>query len=190
MPLVTIDLIEDVFTPDQKAAFVREGLLRHSDQYDALLPAWRVVTQVTRQQTFPAGQSVEVTHRYEPLAGGSVGGNLDRAFRGSPYFADYARRYCVDDYFLAGFDRRQGKGDGQRFYVEHWLSYILHSGANWRGPIGRFRLVVDKGSPDNLVSFCMAGVRKISPTQFEVRKQDFEPAADIDVLIVEWMKSP
>ena len=37
-----------------------------------------------------------------------------------------------------------------------------------RSPIGRFRLVVDKGAPGNLVSFCGEGVRKISPTRFEM----------------------
>ena len=31
-------------------------------------------------------------------------------------------------------------------------------------------LVVDKGQPGNLVSFCMDGVTKISPSRFEVRK--------------------
>ena len=56
------------------------------------------------------------------------------------------------------------------------------------GPKGStlFRLVVDKGKPDNLVSFCMDGVRKISPTQFEVRKTNFEPRRDLPVLIVEF----
>lgn len=46
--------------------------------------------------------------------------------------------------------------------------------------------MVDKGSPDNLVSFCMSGVKKISPTQFEVRRTNFEPKGDLDVLIAEW----
>jgi hypothetical protein len=42
---------------------------------------------------------------------------------------------------------------------------------------------VDKGAPENLLSFCMDGVKKISPTQFEVRKTNFEPAKDLDILI-------
>ena len=47
-----------------------------------------------------------------------------------------------------------------------------------------FRLVVDKGSPDALVSFCGEGVRKIAPTQFEMRKDNFTPTRDLDVLIL------
>lgn len=55
-----------------------------------------------------------------------------------------------------------------------------------RGPIRDFRLVIDKGKAGSLVSFCMDGVRKISPTQFEVRKTNFEPRRDLPVLIAEF----
>lgn len=43
---------------------------------------------------------------------------------------------------------------------------ILVTGGNWKKPIGDFRLVVDKGKPATLVSFCGEGVRKIGPTRF------------------------
>jgi hypothetical protein len=178
----------DKLSEAQKAAYLREGLLRRAPEDGALLPAWSLITHVTRTQRFPAGKTVAVTHRYVPLAGGSVGGNFDPEQRGGDYFAEHARAYCTDAAFLAAIDRRLGpKPPGERpFYGETWLRYILRSGANWRGPIGAFRLVVDKGKPGNLVSFCMDGVTKISPTQFEVRKTNFEPQRDIDVLIVSW----
>jgi hypothetical protein len=171
----------------QQAVHIREGLLRRSQDL-GVVPAWNLVTHVTRRQVFPAGRTVEVTHRYLPLVGGSVGGGLDPEWRKDENFAAKARSYCIDRAFLAGFDRRLGtRPMGARpFYMEHWLRYILSSGANWRGPIGQFRLVVDKGSADNLVSFCMDGVTKISPTRFEVVKRNFEPKTDIDVLIVSW----
>ena len=63
---------------------------------------------------------------------------------------------------------------------------MLKSGANWKGPIKDFRLVLDKDKPGNLLSFCMTGVKKISPTRFEVRKTDFEPNQDIRILIAEF----
>ncbi len=88
---------------------------------------------------------------------------------------------------MAAFDRRTTPRAGKRPVAsEVWLDYILSSGANWRGPIRDFRLVIDKGKADSLVSFCMDGVRKISPTQFEVRKTNFEPRRDLPVLIVEF----
>jgi hypothetical protein len=174
-----------------KAAFLRDGLLRRSpDDPAMLIPAWNLVTHVTRSQVFPAGKTVEVLHRYVPIAGGSVGGALHRDARKGEGETQYRRKYCTDKTFFTGFDRRiaalsRASRDGM-FYQEVWLSYILRSGANWRGPIGDFRLTIDKGRPGNLVSFCMDGVRKISSMQFEVRKRNFEPMRDIDVLIVEF----
>jgi hypothetical protein len=44
--------------------------------------------------------------------------------------------------------------------------------------------VVDKGRADNLVSFCAEGVRRISPTQFEVRHRNWRPDRDLAVLLV------
>jgi Domain of unknown function (DUF4424) len=43
---------------------------------------------------------------------------------------------------------------------------------------------VDKGSPDNIVSFCGSGVRKISATQFEMRRTNWRPDRDVRVLIL------
>jgi hypothetical protein len=111
------------------------------------------------------------------------------------YAKAYAARYCMDKAFLNGFRTRHDanvkraeakSSEGGAFYVEHWLDYVLKPGANWRGPIKDFRMVVDKGKAGNLVSFCADGVRKISATRFELRKKNFEPASDVAILIVEW----
>ena len=63
------------------------------------------------------------------------------------------------------------------------MSYVITSGTNWAGPIGTFRLVVDKGD-STLVSFCGDGVRKIGPTTFEMTAKDYTPKRDIDVLFI------
>ena len=68
--------------------------------------------------------------------------------------------------------------------MEQRISYILKTAANWAGPIGRFRLVVDKRYADNLVSCCGQGVRKIGPTKFEMTKTNFTPTADLSILIL------
>ena len=60
----------------------------------------------------------------------------------------------------------------------------LTTGANWAGPIKHFRMVVDKGAPENLVSFCGDGIKKISPTEFEVYQQDFVPTSNLRVLFL------
>jgi hypothetical protein len=40
---------------------------------------------------------------------------------------------------------------------------VLVTEANWKAPIGDFHMVIDKGAPANLVSFCGTGVRKTGP---------------------------
>jgi hypothetical protein len=177
----------------KRAAYVKEGLLREVDGGGYWTANWQIQTHVTRKQVFPAGKTISVDHSYNPVGGGSVGGIMEKNYRSERGFKEYAAQYCIDKNFLKGFDaKRYSKkkdSDGNQvgqFYVENWLSYILKSGANWKGPIKDFRLVVDKGKADNLVSFCMNGVTKISPTQFEVRKTNFEPTKDLDILIVQW----
>ncbi|WP_424362260.1 DUF4424 family protein [Methylocystis parvus] len=169
----------------ERDKLVADGLLRDDGTggehyYSA---QWSVRTSVTRKQTFPAKQTVSVEHQYAPLAGGSVGGGLSKSQRKTDWFKDEQRKYCIDRDWLASFDKK-----GTELYGEIWLGYVLKTGANWKGPIGDFRLVVDKGKPDALVSFCADGVKKISPTQFEVRYPNFTPTKDLDILIVEWGK--
>ncbi|WP_273560710.1 DUF4424 family protein [Methylobacterium sp. NMS14P] len=67
---------------------------------------------------------------------------------------------------------------------EQYLSYVITSGGNWAGPIGTFKLTVDKGDPATLVSFCGTGVRKTGPTTFESVATDYVPGHDIDILLL------
>ena len=177
-------------TPARQAAHATEGLLRITES-GAVYPAWDAVTHVTRRQVFPAKRSVVVTHRYAPMIGGSVAGSLFPAMRKD--YPEHLKTYCIEPGFLAAFDRkvaaRMNRPDAPMAYSETWIGYVLSSGRNWRGPIKDFRLVVDKGTPENLVSFCMDGVKKISPTQFEVRRRNFEPKGDLEILIVKWPSS-
>jgi hypothetical protein len=176
-----------------KLAYDKEGLIKRRGTSNYWQPNWQLQAHVTRKQLFPAGKTISVEHSYKPIVGGSVGGMMERSGRKDPSFKDYVAGFCIDKSFLTGFDKRRYSGkkdsDGNevgQFYIEHWLDYVLKSGANWRGPIKDFRLVVDKGNAKNLVSFCMNGVKKISPTQFEVRKTNFEPTKDLSILIVQF----
>lgn len=129
---------------------------------------WTLKTTYFWRQTFPAGREIVVEHSYSPSVGESAGTEW-----GSAYFAkqpEYAARrahYCVDDDFLASVKKATRPADAEAPFTEQRIEYILSSGANWKAPIGTFRMVVDKGAPANLVSFCAKGVKKISPTEFE-----------------------
>ena len=108
-----------------------------------------------------------------------------KALRGTEEGRYAKARYCADAAFFAAIDKRIGAPDRDPGLPDWRIDYVLTTGANWAMPIGDFRLVVDKGRPGNLVSFCATGVRKISPTQFEVRHRNWRPTQDLHVIIVE-----
>jgi hypothetical protein len=179
----------DRLKPADRERLVKLGLAE-PDEYDAgkglerhFAPAWTVKETWFREQVFPAGRDVVVEHRYVPGTGGSVDAALGFAeFRTSPEGRAMIRDYCVDAAFLAGLDRMRRRSPAT---PEQRIGYILTTGGNWRSPIGDFRLVVDKGAPANLVSFCGEGVRKISPTRFEIRKKNWRPDRDLSILIAQ-----
>ena len=164
------------------------------EEYDAgqgmkkhLAPRWGLNTTFYWEQTFPAGKETVIEHQYKPSVGGSAQTDLGApsALKES-WYGDYLRRYCIDKDFVATIDRlrKANKSEFGPPYSEQRIDYILKTGANWSGPIKDFHLVVDKGDPDNLVTFCGDGVKKLSPTQFEMRKSDFTPDGDLAVLIL------
>jgi len=161
-----------------------EGILDSGRKPDGSLdwsmPNWTLKTTHYWTQWFPPGEAVEITHLYAPAIGGTAMTLVGRA-DGGPQ-DEYRQIYCLDEPVIQAAQRAEAAG---RYFSETWLDYILTTGANWSGPIGDFRLVVDKGSTDNLVSFCAEGVRKIGPTTFEVRHTNYTPTRDLNVLILE-----
>lgn len=150
---------------------------------------WTVKTSVVRQQTFPPGQPVAVEHTYRTSVGISFDTVLRDGLRRNPGVAPqvqhYRTAYCIQDDFLRSVDRLAGAAEANTQKLqERRISYVLTTGANWAGPIKDFHLVVDKGKPDRIVSFCGDNIKKISPTTFEIRQQDFTPDRDLKILIV------
>lgn len=47
-----------------------------------------------------------------------------------------------------------------------------------------FRLVVDRGNPDALVTFCGTNIKKVSPTKFEMQATNFQTRRDLHVLVL------
>ena len=182
----------DALPQEKRDELVRLGLaeINQDDlvngQGTHLLPRWTLKTTYYWQQRFPAGREIVVEHRYKPSVGGAVGTALVNAGREKEdWYKDYLRNYCIDPAFLAALDRAAKAMPGPYPLIrEERIAYVLKTGANWSGPIREFRLVVDKGAPGNLVSFCADGVKAISPTQFEVRRSNYIPASDLDILIL------
>ena len=184
----------DALDEESRAKLLHLGMLT-PDEYDQgqgwethYNPAWTYKATYTWEGLFPAGEMVTVEHKYRPSVGGTVG----VSFLGEPFedydpAAEYLTKYCTDDGFVAAV-RKTLTDPAEPYsapFTESWISYILTTGGNWGGgAIGKFRLVVDKGSVDNLVSFCGDDVKKISPTTFEMVKTDFWPQQELDILIL------
>jgi len=178
---------------------VRVGLVE-VEQYDVgkgmqdhLAPRWSLQTTFYWEQTFPSKAEIVVEHRYKPSVGTSVQTAL-----GSPdaaqedWYEEYVEKYCLDKEFLAAVERarREARSQFGAPYSEQRIEYILSTGANWAGPIKEFRLVVDKGDAESLVSFCGDGVKKVGATRFEMKMTDFTPEDDFAVLILKKLPKP
>jgi Domain of unknown function (DUF4424) len=163
--------------PDEQNELNRLGLV-YVDPYN-VEAAWRLETTYYWEQTFPPGREVIVEHRYRPVTG--------FGFFGDWVFDEptYREKYCIDDAFETAARKKLAtvKDKDNPYLNERRVSYILTTANNWASPIRDFRMVVDKGSPDALVSFCGAGLKKISPTEFEMRATDFIPERELEILI-------
>ena len=181
----------------RKDELLRLGLAV-ADDYDVgkglehhLAAAWTLKTTYFWRQTFPAGREVAVEHRYRPAVGESAGTSWGSTWwPKDPAYAERRRHYCADDDFIASAERARRPGDSSPPLTEQRIEYVLTTGANWKAPIGDFRMVVDKGDPASLVSFCGEGVRKTGPTTFEVRHSNFTPTRDVSVLILKPLPRP
>jgi uncharacterized protein DUF4424 len=148
---------------------------------------WGLATTYYWKQTFAARKPTIIQHQYKPSVGGSAQTSLGSPTQATQsWYGDYMKKYCIDPAFMTTIQnlRKASKSEFGPPYSEQRIDYILKTGANWSGPIRNFELVVDKGSPDSLVSFCGKGIKKISATQFQMQQTDFSPEGNLSVLIL------
>jgi Domain of unknown function (DUF4424) len=161
---------------------VDEGKGAHVDW----VPLWTLRSKFWRSQVFPAGRDVLVEQTYTPGTGSQSTLSFGAPDLSAEQQSHYRETYCTDGPFRSAVQSlyRQANAPNAKIgALEEYLSYVITSGANWAGPIGTFRLVIDKGDT-TLVSFCGDGVRKIGPTTFEMVAKDYTPKRDIDVLFI------
>jgi hypothetical protein len=155
-------------------ALIKEELFEkpNDPEPSSYSPRWKYQVVYQWEQSFPPGPT-RVDIRYRPITGD---GQDFGDFYSGP---EAVQRNCVDDAFRSALKRRRAAG---RFGDRLTLGYVLKTAQYWHGPIGRFRLVVDKGRPEDLVAFCPASAKKISDTQFEWTTTNFTPERDIEVV--------
>ena len=141
-------------------------------------------TQITFYwfQTFPAGRTIEVTHRYRPVPRHFF---LIAEELGS---AERQKAYCLDPDFVRAA-RTRIQASPQKMMLGYELKYVLVTAGNWLGPIQRFQLTVEKAAPDSLVSLCAKGLRRASPTSFVVSRENYAPEEDLRVLFAEQVEA-
>jgi len=192
-PFIAVAEALDALAPDQQQRLAGLGLVE-AVEYDSgqgmrrhFEPLWTTRETWHWEQVFPAGRDLVVEHLYTPGVGGSVGSILAYPeLRSDAATRQMIDDYCVEPSFIAAVDRLAARGTEERPVLigDQRIRYILTTGGNWRSPIGDFRLVVDKGRPENLISFCGSGLTRLSPTQFEMRRRNWRPDRDLAVLIL------
>ncbi|MFC0180032.1 DUF4424 family protein [Thorsellia kenyensis] len=142
----------------------------------------------TRQQTFKANSLIHITHEYKPsLTTGILIDDSEIRYLEANEF-DKSRigsEFCIDKGFLKTLEGKKLKNE--KHYGWDWdtLEYILTTGNNWKGPIKNFNLVIEKDTPEQLISLCFDGeLKKISPTRFEFNQVNFEPKEDLQILFI------
>lgn len=156
--LVAAGLVKDFGAPAQ-------GL-------DRYLFNWAISIRYHWNQTFPARSMLTVRHEYENYPPGGIWAWQHPATE--EYQRDLAARYCIDEATSKALTRCK---------QAYEISYILRTANTWKGPIGDFKLTIDKGSPQNIISLCADGVEKTGPTTFVVKKKDYAPTGDLQILI-------
>lgn len=149
---------------------------------------WKLQATFHWEQTFPAGKTITVDHRYKPVSGAALiyGENDINGYKGY-----YGTDYCLDDQGKAGvrglLRQAQANADPQKnpnhAISTSEVSYVLTTGANWKGPIEDFHLTIDKEKPHAILSLCMGGLQKTGPTTFEVKRTNFTPKEDIRFVV-------
>lgn|GEM_PF-151965 len=172
----------------RRKALIEAGFLDrqvHKDGTISDVPLWTLKSRYARRQVFPAGREIAIHQSFTP----SLGGQSSLSF-GSPdlepsEMARYADRFCTDPAFARTAQNlyRRASADGSRSFqaYEQYLTYVIPAGS---GPIGTFKLIVDKGDPATLLAFCGSNLRKTGPTTVETVAKDYRPQRDIDVLFL------
>jgi hypothetical protein len=174
-------------SPASHATLIKAGLIDGAGGDDPVHAKWTTQTKFWWKMRFPAGKTVTVEHSYTPVTG--------QAFFGTFNFTDkeqsaYYARFCIDPATRAAIEARlaalKKKTGNEGLLNQYATDFVIVTANNWKGPIGRFHLTVDKLKADNIVSLCWGpDLKKTGPTTFEATRTSFAPTRDIQILVLE-----
>jgi hypothetical protein len=174
-------------SPASHAALIKAGLIEGAGGDDPVHAKWTTQTKFWWKMRFPAGRTVTVEHSYTPVTGQTFFGTFVLTDKDqSAYYA----RFCIDPSTRAAISTRlaalKKKTGNEGLLNQYTTDFVIVTANNWKGPIGRFHLTIDKLKPDNIVSLCWGpDLRKTGPTTFEATRTGFAPKQDIQILVLE-----
>jgi len=171
----------------------RQALKQGGFLTDDGFPRWSLQSTFWRTQIFPPHTEVTVEHRYVP----ATAITLDSLFPGPEDLSTLADSwwrdamiaartdYCPEPEALAEMRAglEAGMPEGFALYASTEVAYVLTTGANWRGPIGRFHLVVESPVDLDWVFTCFEGAQRVAPNRIEAVLTDFTPSHDLRVYV-------
>jgi hypothetical protein len=173
--------------PERQALHARE-LVFFEEDYHNLYAQWLLRTAFHWRQVFPAGKTVIVEHSYKPVVGQFFVSKWSLPGAGESNGEELAA-YCLDDGTISAIRRRirarSTTTEEEGLLIARAVDYILTTANNWRGPIGKFRLTLDKEDTKRLLSVCLDGLKKTAPTTFVAEFDNYVPKSDLHVLILE-----
>jgi Domain of unknown function (DUF4424) len=143
---------------------------------------WDTQIQYYWHQRFPAGSSVTVLHTYKPVVGGSyIAWNDDGERSVKPYCGNSATLERI-----AKLKARSPKrADNNAALLEREIQFILTTANSWSGPIRHFHLSVLLDHPDDIFVACTPGLKRTSPTRYDLYLSDFHPKSDLNFLFLQ-----
>lgn len=178
----------DTLGPRQRATLQAADLIDATSGSNAH-PHWLVRTKFWWRQRFPVGRPIVLDEHYQPVTGESLIGR-DELDPGNENGRYWLKTYCMDaktrSASLALLAANRANPQSGNMLTALATDYVLSTGDNWKGPIGRFRLVLDKVKHENVMSLCTDGkLQPASPTTFEYARENFAPRADIRLLVLQ-----
>jgi hypothetical protein len=178
----------------QMEMLIEAGLGEMEGEY--LHPHWTTRTKFFWTQHFPAGKTVVLEQSYQPVAGRALFSQYDLTADEKSKDSDsgyWQKTYCMDKATLATLARmikasakKGSDGVAPGLLTAYSTDYILKTANNWKGPIGKFHLTLDKLKPDNVLSLCWNGeLKKTGATQFEFTRENFAAAQDIKLAVIQ-----
>jgi hypothetical protein len=157
--------------PAVRADLIERGVLKLDD--DQLLPAWTLKTTAHWRQPFPAGQTLALLLAYKPIAG--------RNAFSSGSLQPLKKNVCVDAALEQSIMRLASEGAPLTMVT---VGYAAHPGAEALGPVGRFRLIVERSAPKAIIATCRPGLSRSGPTTHDWTAINYAVDEEIRVMFV------